>query len=108
MHPPSKAASTAPASKPARWTAFPQVTLEARALLEIVQQSAQAEERAIVLPPLHVMQPMESLHDPHRWAIRPIELAGCRWAECDVESAKMDRPQPGIRVDNDPGWHGIG
>ncbi|QND62379.1 hypothetical protein HB778_41160 (plasmid) [Mesorhizobium huakuii] len=50
---------------------------------------------------------MQRLDDAHCRTPSPVEFAGRRGPEGDVEVAKSNRPQPRIGVYDDAGWYSV-
>ena len=75
-----------------------QVLDDGRAVGGVGQDSAESPAQLRAVCRDAVLQSVQSLHHPHGWAARPVELAGRGLAEADAQGTQVERRQPGVGV----------
>lgn len=91
-----------------RAEAFQQVFAYGIAVHRICQQLAQLAQNSWPVRGQGVFQPVQGLHDTHRWPAGPVQAAGRRLLELDDEVVQLYGPAPGVGVDRDAGGHRVG
>jgi len=69
-------------------------------MLPIVQDGGESGDDTIAIRRQRVLEPMQRLHDTHRRTSGPVQLAGGRVLEVDLEFVELNRPASSIGVDH--------
>src|ERR1051326_6760040 len=76
-------------------------------MLRVVQDGGESGDDTIAIRRQRVLEPMERLYDTHRWTSGPVQLAGGRVLEVDLQFVELNRTASSTGVDrNESGCSG--